>query len=215
MAGAALPGGMPGESGPYGPKYGSVPGGPSMVWDPTIKGYVHSGKYTPGNFGEQMQKDAFDAKSAALKALQAQLATFQGTGYSPPGGTPGAGPTGAGDPYDPAADAATYGRAKERTGLAAQSAIRGLRSSLSGRGVTGAGIERANTGQIFGGALDNLAETDRQLAENTATRRFSAGESAAGRAVTMRGQDISAAQAQQSMWLEKFKALLSAYSSAY
>lgn len=75
------------------------------------------------------------------------------------------------------ADASTYGRAKERTGLATQSALKGLRETLASRGLLGSGIEARETASVFRGGLSDLAETDRQQAEQDSARSFQSHES--------------------------------------
>lgn len=79
--------------------------------------------------------------------------------------------------YDPAATRASYARAKERTGLAAQSAMRSLRESMGQRGISGSGIEAEMTGRIHEAGLGELADHDRGMAEAEAGRAFQAGQS--------------------------------------
>jgi hypothetical protein len=79
-----------------------------------------------------------------------------------------------GDPYDKRAEAATYGAAKERTGLAMQAALRGLQGQMAQRGIRGSSIQADKMAQLFQGGLSELAGTDRQLAERTSERAFSA-----------------------------------------
>lgn len=84
---------------------------------------------------------------------------------------PAGGPIVGGAPLT-TADASTYGRAKERTGLAAQSAIKGLRETLASRGLLGSGLEAQETAKVYSGGLSDLAETDRQQAEQNTERDF-------------------------------------------
>lgn len=86
-------------------------------------------------------------------------------------------------PFDEKAQAAAYGAAKERTGLAMQAAMRGLKANLMQRGITGSGIDADMQGRIYGGGLSDLANTDRQLAEEAADRAFSAEQSNTDRTI--------------------------------
>lgn len=81
------------------------------------------------------------------------------------------------DGYDPAASRASYGRAKERTALATQSAMRTLRESMAQRGISGSGIEGDLTGRLTEAGLGELADHDRAMAEGEAGRAFQAGQS--------------------------------------
>jgi hypothetical protein len=76
------------------------------------------------------------------------------------------------DPYDRAAEAASYGRAKERTGMAMQAAMKGLRGSMARRGIGGSGIEAERTGGLYEAGLGQLGEADRTLAEAAAGRAY-------------------------------------------
>lgn len=78
------------------------------------------------------------------------------------------------EPYNPAAERAAYGRAKERTGLATQSAMRSLRESMGQRGISGSGIEAEETGKLTRAGLGELADTDRALAEGQSMRSYEA-----------------------------------------
>jgi hypothetical protein len=91
----------------------------------------------------------------------------------PPEGQPVVPP---GPGYDVAAEAATYGRAKERTGQSLQAALKGLKGAMASRGIGGSGIEGAATSNLFGMGVGELAETDRTMAEGSASRAYSAGE---------------------------------------
>jgi ribosomal protein L28 len=77
-------------------------------------------------------------------------------------------------PYDMAAENAAYGAAKENTGNEAQSAMKGLDAAMAARGITGSGIQAANTRGIFEKGIGEQAGTDRSLAENRSSRVFAA-----------------------------------------
>ena len=182
---------------------------------------------------ERNRQIGLDSERRALVASQLQTTTGYtappaggGGGAPVPGGTsgtPGGGaPLGAGGPvgsatpsYDPAADAATYGRAKESTGMAMQAALRGLREAMASRGISGSGIEARGTADIFGQGVGALAETDRQLAEGTASRGFTAGESARNRNEGARQFNVSAGQREREMGLNEQARRLSNIFSLY
>lgn len=82
-----------------------------------------------------------------------------------------------GGPYDMAAERATYGRAKERTALATQAALRSMREQMAARGISGSGIEAEAMGNVYTAGLGELADTDRTLAEGQAGRAFAAEQS--------------------------------------
>jgi hypothetical protein len=79
-----------------------------------------------------------------------------------------------GTPYDMAAENAAYGRAKERTGLATQAALKNLRAEMVGTGRSGAGLGNEALSGLFSRGVGELADTDRQLAEARAGRAFGA-----------------------------------------
>lgn len=144
-------------------------------------------------------------KNAALAAIAAQLQ--QSTGYSPSGTTTPPPVEGA-SPEELAAENAGYGRAKERTGLAMQSAMKGLRGAMASRGISGSGIEASGMADVYGGGVGALAETDRTMAEGSAQRSFTRNEANKDRAESGRRYDQDAAARRMSQ-------LISVYGSAY
>lgn len=106
-------------------------------------------------------------------ALNALLAEIRGAG-SATRIQPSATTAREGDPYDRTSEAATYGAAKERTGLAMQAAMKGLQGSMAGRGIRGSTIHGDALGGVYEAGLGELAGTDRQLAEKFADRSFTA-----------------------------------------
>lgn len=145
-------------------------------------------------------------KNAALAAISAQLQ--QNTGYSAPGAAPAPAAVEGPSPDELAAENAGYGRAKERTGLAMQSAMKGLRGAMASRGIGGSGIEATEMGNVFAGGVGDLAETDRTMAEGAAGRSFTRNEANKDRAESARRYDQDAAARRVSQ-------LLSVYGSAY
>jgi hypothetical protein len=99
----------------------------------------------------------------------------------------------------PEANAATYGAAKERTGLAMQAAMRGLRGSLAQRGIVGTGIDAEEQGMVYNQGLGQLGDVDRTIAHDDATRQLAADQAnamAGNQAGQFNaGQDLAAQQA--------------------
>jgi hypothetical protein len=131
----------------------------------------------------QRYADRRSDRREGINALAGLTASFGGSGGGSGGsggggGTSGTSGTGA---YNPAADAATYTRAKENTGQALTAAQRGLDEAMNRRGIFGSGIHAGNLQELYESGLGDLAETDRQLAEGTADRGFRSSEAAAGR----------------------------------
>jgi hypothetical protein len=89
------------------------------------------------------------------------------------------------------ADRAAYTAAKERTGMALKSALKGLRESMAGRGLQGSGIEGEAIGDAFEAGLSQLAGHDRAMAEQNAGRAFTAGQSDTDRTIQQRQYNAS------------------------
>lgn len=114
---------------------------------------------------------------AAMQALM-QMEDFGGSGGGG-GGSGGGG--GGGGGWTPAADTASYGRAKDNTGLALRSSVKGLDEEMNARGIFGSGIHGDQIEELMGKGLGELAETDRQLAEGSARRGYESAEARAAR----------------------------------
>lgn len=131
-----------------------------------------------------------------------------------------------------AAEAASFGKAKDQVGLESTGALAGLRSALGGRNLLGGGLEARATTQAATSAAGQLGDVSRQQAvtradeaQKNATTNFQgdvtqrgqdfqkeeAGNSLAGdlaiaganNAVTQRGQDISNANARKALEIEQ------------
>ncbi len=167
-------------------------------------------------FANQQYADSRSDRREGIASLEQMRQDIRGLdlGGGAIGGSGGGGGTGGGGAYNPAADAATYGRAKERTGLAMQSAIKGLRENMAERWMTGPGngLEAKGLGDIYDAGLGDLAETDRQLAEGTAARGFQSSEAAAQRG-WQSGENAADRAAQQTN--SRLSALLQLYGMVY
>ena len=139
--------------------------------------YTHGQWDTIGNTYDLERRRMDDAmyydqpRRNALKALQRQITTGPGGAVArvPP---ITAEQSGSNEPYDRAAEAAIYGRGKERTGQAMQAALRGLSSQMAARGITGSGIEGDKIAEVFSAGLGELGDLDTQLAHEAAGRAF-------------------------------------------
>lgn len=98
-----------------------------------------------------------------------------------------------------AAEAATFGRAKDQEGLNATASLTGLRSALGGRGMLGSGLEATGTANVVNSSAGRLSDVTRQQAitkagqdNQNATTNFQ-GE------ISQRGQDIQREEAANSL----------------
>lgn len=184
---------------------------PGMTGQWTTVGQVDRGTGTAS--GGTASASADDAqRKAAIDSLMAQIRSMQG-GYTAPQ-IPVVTSKKDNDPYDAAAENASYAAARERTGLAMQAALKGLHSSLAQRGIVGSGIDADKTADVYSGGLGDLAATDRQLAEQRADRAFTAEQSNTDRIIGQNefnvGQQATALQAQQQQALARLQMMLSA-----
>ena len=90
-----------------------------------------------------------------------------------------------------AAQSAVFGRAKDRAGQIASSALSGLRSSLAARGVLGSGIETQGTVDAAMQGAGILADTNREEAIQESQRGERAREFQTQAMLQQRGQNIS------------------------
>lgn len=110
-----------------------------------------------------------------------------------PGVTIPSSPSGIGglDEAGKAAQAAVFGRAKDRAGQIAKSALQGLRSSLAARGILGSGMEVQGTLDAAMQGAGLIADTSREEAVQEAQRGERAREFQTQAALQHRGQDIT------------------------
>lgn len=170
-----------------------------------------------------------DAQAEARRRQMADL--MPKLDFSPPGGGGGATvprPVVAGEapsgvsmpPADPTvgaqAEAAVFGRAKDKVGQSLRGLMKSLEHRMASRGITGSGIEGAETADILSGGLGQLADVATTQAQSAVTglrHREDAERAAAltrqGYDVTQRGQDISR-QAQQNEAIMRLMQMISA-----
>jgi len=157
-------------TGAGGMNYGSKAGA-----DASWGGYSPSGMASAA--GGSSNSDA--TRHQALSALEAQVRGQMGQSGQP-SQTPVVTSKFTGNE---AADRAVYGGAKERIGLALKSALKGLRESMSSRGLAGSGIEGEATGNLYANSLGDLADTDRALATANGDRLFQSGQADTDRTI--------------------------------
>jgi hypothetical protein len=163
------------------------------------------------------QKRQFDltmaARQRALQSLTSQIsATAGGAGGTLPMASVGGGSGGGGTYYSPpssstasgyqdTADSKAYARAKDNTGAALAASLKGLQATMAARGISGSGIEGAETEKLFQGGLSDLANTDATQAGKTAEHAFT--DEQAGKA---RGEQAREFDVGQSTDVSKFNA---------
>lgn len=188
-----------------------------------------SSSTTSGSSSGTPMADPARVPPPSLQGLTAAV----GGGVQAPTGTQGGASTAHLAPVDTsAAEAASFGKAKDQVGLESTGALAGLRSALGGRNLLGGGLESRATTQAATSAAGQLGDVSRQQAvtradeaqKNAATnftgditqrgqdfQKEEAGNSLAGElavagannAVTQRGQDISNANARKALEIEQ------------
>lgn len=179
-----------------------------------------------------LAQSKFDQEKADRAALLGSLNTLGiGTGTSrgpassvPTGGvTPEGGgsmPDGsaASDPYsDPSspesmAQTAALTSSKERGGERLAASLKGLQGIMAARGISGSGIEAANTRDLVGQNLGFQNDTERAILEGKATRSQALADAATTRTNQVQDRDFAAQQAANA---QKIQALLATYGMTY
>jgi hypothetical protein len=103
------------------------------------------------------------------------------------------------DADNAAAEAAAFGRAKDRTGLATQGLLRSIRNQMARRGISGSGIEADMTGDALMGGFGEIGEVIRDQAIEGLQRRYDMADQTYQGEITQRGQDMSAAAQRNDM----------------
>lgn len=214
---------------PGAPQYSTSPTGAVSQYNPSSGTWMPSGVVgqSEANFQQSLgpsSKDIWAHDMAVAdrdKALNSIKALMDSQGGAPSATAPqipeyrGS----ASSPYDMAAENAAYGAAKERTGAALQSALKGLKGVMAARGISGSGIEGGETRQLFESGLSDLAGTDRQLAEQRASRAFTAGQSDVDRMINTQEFNASLTanqtRANQEAAAQRLSQLLSVYGNLY
>lgn len=152
--------------------------------------------------GENLATAKFAQGKADRASALAALGNIGGGGGSGGGGGFGAGGgAGGGMSLADQADQAAMTTAKEQGGERLAASLKGLHGLMAERGITGSGIEAANTRGLVGGNLQDMATTQRGLIQNRATR-----------AAQVADRNFAAQQAANA---QKIQALLSVYGLAY
>lgn len=96
-----------------------------------------------------------------------------------------------------AANAATFGRAKDQVGQTGAGALTGLRSALASRGMLGGQGEYRGTSAVANRGQGELGEVSRSMAEHDADTSNQFALANLGADVTQRGQDLSTGTARR------------------
>ncbi len=185
------------------------------------------------------QKRQFDATMAAraraLASLTSSIQASAGGGGTLPMASVGGGAGGGGGTFVPAsgasspsgyqdtADAQSFARAKDNTGLALQSALKGLQATMASRGITGSGIEGGETTKLFQSGLTDLANEGTAEAKTAAEHAFTDSQSSKALGEQSRefdvgqGTDVSKFNAGlvADTQSKKLSAIMQAYGSLY
>lgn len=131
------------------------------------------------------------------------------------GGTGGGGSlprvTGADPASRRAAEAAEFGRAKDRVGQATQGLMRAIRGTAQRRGISGSSIEGNMAAQALGRGHGELGEVIRDQAISTLRRGQDIEDRDYAGGITQRGQDLSANAARQNYALDILRTLMARY----
>lgn len=182
------------------------------------------------NYLNTAMPGAQGAFSGALSGLQGALggsavagtpAVTGGIGGATPGLQTGGGPVGGGGYVAPiqmadtsAANAAAYAKAKDQVGQSSRSAIDSLRDVLGATGQLGGGAEAQATRDIVSSAAGDLGQVSRDQAQTGAELAQRTAEMGYQGALTQRGQDIAAQEANARLALEARQQYLSLLQTA-
>ena len=100
-----------------------------------------------------------------------------------------------------AANAATFGKAKEQAGQTARSEIDSERGLLGAAGMLGSGAEAEETGKVVENAASQVNDITRQNAITESGQALDVAKANQSAALEQRGQDIAAQQAQAQLQL--------------
>ena len=163
---------------------------------------------------QQAGRGTFWEEADRLKSL---MSSFPSSSTSESGG-------GAGGPVPvygdlEGANAAEFGRAKDRVGQLTRGSLRGLRESLASSGRLGGGMEAVGQAEVLGSGAGQLADTVREQAiqnvsrkQHTMDQNFAAQREAASRAAQAAQ---AAASAQQQSYVSALEALMRSHSGMY
>lgn len=152
-----------------------------------------------GNPADTSSSSASGSGSGSLGGISANLPPHVGAG----GSVGAVGSTGGGGspisaipqiskPDQSAAEAATFGAAKDKVGQTTAGALTGLRSALGGRGMLGSSAEYRGTASTINKGQGELGDVARQQAVTHLGNEMDIDKANLGASVTGRGQDISA-----------------------
>lgn len=121
--------------------------------------------------------------------------------------------------FNPAAESAAYGEAKERAALNTKAGMRSLREAMASRGIGGSGIEGGEMEKLYAAGQSDVAQADRDYIKQEAAAQYNADEALRERKMqeTEFGANFAADQAQRQRDAQalKLSQLLSVYGSMY
>lgn len=195
---------------------------PGYTYDKVKMAYVK----TPTQLGTEANQFA-TAANPSLAALTSQLlsgsglggggstgalgvsgggtATGSGAGYSPSGGgiNTGAAIPGVELPDQTAATAARYATARDKVGQESRASIDALRNELGATGALGGGAEFQGVQNVIQSGAGELGQVNRGEAEKQADLAADFAKTRYGGAITQRGQDIAAKEAEARLATER------------
>ena len=98
-----------------------------------------------------------------------------------------------------AATSAAFGAAKDQSGQEAQASLKSLRGLMGAEGLAGSGLEAEGNKGIVEKALGEMGTASRQNATTQASNALTEAEQNQNAAITQRGQDIAAEEANASL----------------
>lgn len=170
-------------------------------------------RFTPTPIGSMVGNELYDPETGGFRRTGQQRGTEAGQalralaeasglpllGSDTSTGVFGSGTGGTGQPRvtmpdTSAAQAATYGRAKDRAGQEARASLTALQEMFAERGLSGSGIAASESGKAIERSRAGLGEVSREQAIQEAAQAARRGELEYQGQITQRGQDINAAQ---------------------
>lgn len=228
----APPGGLPATYGPdgkivYAGGSGGLPPTPGQqasqagyAWDPVKNTYVR----TPSSAGTNVHDYTNAALGGSMTGLLSAAGPGTSVGINPGGGSGGGGgglgimssspnegiPGGGGaaisaiSPVDmTASNAATFGAAKDQAGQTGRAEIDSMKGLMGASGMLGGGGEAQGTRDIVAQAGQGANDVTRANAVNSSTQNLDVAKTNQASALTQRGQDIAARQAQAQLAMEQ------------
>lgn len=225
FGGRGIDGGGNSDPLPWGVPSGSIGGRPGMIG----AGGDQFGRpqYQNSPIGNMVGNELYDPETGGFRRTGAQRGTDAGQalralaeasgmnllGSSSSSGSGGAGGVGSlpaiSMPDTSAANAAAFGRAKDRAGQTTRASLTALRDEMAGRGLRGSGIEAGEVGKTVARGAAGVNEFTREQAIQDAGNAADLAKQEYQGRIVQRGQDIGVAQANASRQQQQLDGLLS------